>query len=216
MAILRATQSANELGKYYWGAQSLSVSAGRLKLNGHRLQVRNILEQPVRQQKQPYLDSIKTSHKKKSDFHCLITKYSLEKKILHLFCLDVTALCEPNELNEGLFYLWDLCYMLSDVLSHDLSGNKNCCFCFTQMPMDAALWRADGCVIGRICAKTKVLALHCYPVSTCHSFKMKTFAAFLQNKMMPSIYSSLEGRYCHFLKYLFDKEKCKNCQQSIK
>lgn len=50
MAIPRATQSANELCKYYWGAQSLSVSAGRLRHNGHRLQVRNSLERPVQQQ----------------------------------------------------------------------------------------------------------------------------------------------------------------------
>lgn len=39
MAISCATQSANELCKYYRVPQSLSVTAGRLSHNGHRLQV---------------------------------------------------------------------------------------------------------------------------------------------------------------------------------
>lgn len=39
MAISCATQSANELCKYYRGPQSLSVTVGRLRHNDHRLQV---------------------------------------------------------------------------------------------------------------------------------------------------------------------------------
>lgn len=42
-----ATQSANELCEYYRGARSMTVTAGRLRHNGHRLQVTDTLEQPV-------------------------------------------------------------------------------------------------------------------------------------------------------------------------
>lgn len=43
MAISCATQSANELCKYYWGPQSVSVTAGKLRRNGQRLQVADII-----------------------------------------------------------------------------------------------------------------------------------------------------------------------------
>lgn len=43
MAISCATQSANELCKYYRGPQSLSATAGRLRHNGHGLQVADII-----------------------------------------------------------------------------------------------------------------------------------------------------------------------------